>query len=42
MKSLAIVCPVYREEQVIGLFHATLRTAIADLSTDTAFASSTS
>jgi dolichol-phosphate mannosyltransferase len=33
MKSLAIVCPVYREEQVIGLFHATLRTAIADLST---------
>ncbi len=31
MKSLSIVCPVYREEQVIRLFHAALRAAVAVL-----------
>jgi len=31
MKSLSIVCPVYREEQVIRVFHAALRAVVAEL-----------
>jgi dolichol-phosphate mannosyltransferase len=32
MKSIAIVCPIYREEQVIHRFHAVLRAATVELS----------